>query len=89
VLLCLAAKLLEFVDRLRQEQGEVFRPGLVAMLESVDLILLDAEGGQAGEWSSAERKALDRLRERTIRMCSDRELGAMARKLANLLNPSQ
>src|SRR5947208_1045608 len=41
VLLCLAARLLEFVRRQRQEQGEVFRQGLLAMLQSIELLLTE------------------------------------------------
>jgi hypothetical protein len=81
VLLCLATRLLEFIQYLRQQQGELFKPGMVAMLESVEIVLSEPELRTVDTWNGAERKALERLRETATQMCGDRDVGAAARTL--------
>jgi hypothetical protein len=81
VLLCLSSKLLEFVRRQREEQGEVFRPGVLAMLESVNLLLSEPELVGVLAWNSAEMKALERTRSMIGILSADKDFGSIARKL--------
>jgi hypothetical protein len=81
VLLCLSSKLLEFVEHQRQEQGEVFRPGVLAMLESIKLLLAEPEFAQPITWTGTERKALERSLTTVEGLSSDKDFGLVAKKL--------
>ncbi len=88
VLLCLSAKLLEFVQRQRQEQGEVFRPGLLAMLESIELLLAEPGFEQPRAWTAAERQALERSLATVESLGVDKDCGSIARKLVERMSMS-
>lgn len=88
VLLCLSAKLLEFVERQREEQGEVFRPGVLAMLGSIELLLAEPELAQTPTWRAGERKTLGRGLPTLERLSGDKDFGRVARKLIEHMNLS-
>ena len=81
VLLCLSSRLLEFVYRQRQEQGEIFRPGLLAMLESIEFLLAEPEFIAPPSWTAAERKALERSLTIVESLGEDKDCAPMANKL--------
>ena len=81
VLLCLAAKLLEFGYRQRQEQGELFQPGLRAMIASVEIILAEV-GHEAGrKWTSSERDTFGRPAQSLSAFTSDENIGTITKRL--------
>ena len=82
VLLCLSAKLLELVQGQREQQhGDVFRPSLLAMLESIELLLVEPEFAHSPDWTLAERNALKRVLPTVAQLVADNDCGSVARKL--------
>lgn len=86
MLLCLATNLLAFVHRQKQEQGEIFRPGALAMVQSVEVILKEPEFRVSIEWRPSERRALTRALGILKPMSSDSDLGAIVLKLVDRMN---
>lgn len=85
ILLCLTGRLLDFIITRRQADGDAFRPGLIAMVESIELILEDCESTQADAWTPCERKALDRWTEMFEKLRSDAELTLVVNKILALV----
>lgn len=82
VLLCISARLLEFAKTRYVEEGEVFRPGLLAMLESVSAVTSDEGAVDPSRWTSEERKALERAHSIAEQLAGDPHVGTLAQALA-------
>jgi hypothetical protein len=86
VLLCLCGRLLQFVHQKFEDQGEIFRPGLLAMIESVELLLAEPSVMGRSAWSRDEQKAFERFRSQIDSLRENRDLGSVSQKLGDRMN---